>query len=670
MPAAIERSVIIPQAQQAFRAFHERDDVKIHYDTAGIEPDFAAYESSKGDRKFKVYSIVHDSSLAVGHLAGYMRIFEIDDVNRMQRDRPVLEMDVEFNDTGDLVGLKNDQFHAVYREGEKEYFLRYSVDKDEPHIAYLSQVSQTDVTNQIAASVLTPEEIQSLHLTEKGFANRTAWADMLMQYVQGDGIIGDSIDSHLIQGLAYTRQDLQRFSQEKKQLSEGVTIEELVDKTERRIPLTRAEIFGLVNEYVAGSIDDDQMAEWITAVYDHGLSLEETIDLTMAMAASGEVLDMAQFSPDGIVADKHSSGGVGDKTSLVVAPLVAACDVTVGKMSGRGLGHTGGTLDKMEAIPSSDGKHTLNVKLSREQFIQQVKDIRIVISGQSDDLAPADGKIYALRNKIGKIASIPLIASSIMSKKIASGCNVLVLDVTVGNGAFMKTVDEAHQLARIMVDIGKALGMKVKAELSNMDMPRGYTVGNALEVREAVEILNGDIISQEFYDHCIGTAAEIVQMAYEMKGMILTDIQARNMVEDKIKDGSALKKFKQMVEAQGGDVSVIDDTGKLPQASLQAFVYLPASASGYIQSIHALEVGEVSMELGGGRLDYKDRIDPAVGIEVGINVGQWVDEKYPLFRISANDQQKLEVAILRLQKSIEIGQDIPDKPQLIYEIVE
>lgn len=664
MSAALERSVIIPQAQQAFRAFHERDDVKIHYDTAGIEPDFAAYESTKDDRKFKVYS--HDSTLAVGHLDGYMRIFEVDDVNRMQRDRPVLEMDVEFNDTGDLVGLKDDQFHAVCREGEKEYFLRYRVDKNEPHLAYLSQVSQIDLTNQIAVSVLTPEQIQSLHLTEKGFANRTAWADMLMQYVQGNGITGDSIDSHLIQGLAYTRQDLIRFSEDKKQLSEGVTIGELIEKTERRIPLTRAEIFGLVNSYVAGQIneDDDQMAGWITAVYDHGLSLEETVDLTMAMAASGEVLDLIPLTKDGIVADKHSSGGVGDKTTLVVASLVAACDVVMGKMSGGGLRHTGGTTDKFKSIPG------FRTELTRDEFEAQIKNIGIVVAGQSEELAPADKKIYALRNRIDKVDSTPLIASSIMSKKIAAGPNVLLLDVTVGNAAFMKTIDQAQELARIMVDIGKSMGMSVKAELSNMNMPRGYTVGNALEVREAIEILNGDIVSEDFYHHCVNSAAMIVQMAYEKKGISLTDIQAREMVENKIKDRSALVKFREMVEMQGGDVSVVDDPTKLPQASLQEFIYLPMPGSGYIQAINALEVGETSMELGGGKKEYDDIIDPAVGIEVGINIGQWIDEKYPLYRVFANDPDKLEAAVLRLQNSIEISEDIPNKPQLIYEIVE
>jgi pyrimidine-nucleoside phosphorylase len=353
-------------------------------------------------------------------------------------------------------------------------------------------------------------------------------------------------------------------------------------------------------------------------------------DLTLAIAQSGEVLDMSDVVK--IAVDKHSTGGVGDKTSLVVLPAVAACGLPVGKMSGRGLGFSGGTLDKLESIPG------YRVDLTTEEFEKQLKEIGLVLCGQSKDLAPADGKLYALRDVTGTVQSIPLIASSVMSKKIAGGAHAVVLDVKVGNGAFMQNLKDAHELADLMVKIGQLAGRKVVALISDMNQPLGFAVGNALEVREAMDTLRGGGPA-DFREHCLHVAAHMLVL-----GEVTDSLeQARTLAENSIADGSAQAKFRQLIIAQGGDVSYVDDPDKLPKASLIQVVDAPRS--GYLEQVRARAVGEASVALGAGRAKKGDPLDHAVGFVIHHKVGDKVREGEPLFTVHANDAKKLEEAI-------------------------
>jgi pyrimidine-nucleoside phosphorylase len=343
-----------------------------------------------------------------------------------------------------------------------------------------------------------------------------------------------------------------------------------------------------------------------------------------------------------IAVDKHSTGGVGDKTSLVVLPVVAAAGLPVGKMSGRGLGFSGGTLDKLESIPG------FRVNLTMEEFERQLKEIGLVLCGQSKDLAPADGKLYALRDVTGTVQSIPLIASSVMCKKIAGGAHAIVLDVKVGNGAFMTNLDEARQLATLMVQIGELAGRKVVALLSDMNQPLGCAVGNALEMSEAIDTLRG-AGPADFREHCLHVAAHMLVL-----GETAPDLAAgRALAEKSLADGSALTKFRQFIHAQGGDVSYVDDPGKLPKALLVETVKAPRS--GFLHTVHARTVGEASVALGAGRATKSDPVDHAVGFVILHKVGDRVEAGEPLFTVHASDPAKLKEAVDAVMTAHEIG---------------
>ena len=429
---------------------------------------------------------------------------------------------------------------------------------------------------------------------------------------------------------------------------------DLIIKKRDKLALTKDELEFLVQGYTQGTIPDYQMAAFAMAVTLNGMTHQETTDLTMAMAHSGEILDLSQAAP--IVVDKHSTGGVGDKTTLTVAPLVAACGLPVGKMSGRGLGFSGGTVDKLESIPG------IKLDLTTEEFIHQLKEIGIVLTGQSADLAPADGKLYALRDVTGTVESIPLIASSIMSKKIAAGAHAIVLDVKVGKGAFMPTLEKARELAEEMVAIGELSGRQVIAVLSPMDQPLGNAVGNALELREAVEMLHG-VGPEDYRYHCLHLAAYMLIL-----GQKAPDIETGlAMAERAMQDGSGLRKFRELVIAQHGDVSTIDNLDKLPKAKFIEVVL--AEKSGWINSVNAREVGETSVHLGAGREKKGDPIDPAVGIMVYAKIGDAVEAGQTLFEIHANNAEKLLQAKERLKNAVEITNDRVERPPYFHGVI-
>jgi len=397
--------------------------------------------------------------------------------------------------------------------------------------------------------------------------------------------------------------------------------------------LTREEINFFIQGYAQGDIPDYQASAWAMAVFFQGMSPHETTDLTLAMVASGETQDLSQVVK--IAVDKHSTGGVGDKTTLVVEPIVSVCGLPVGKMSGRGLGFTGGTLDKMESIPG------FRCDLSTDEFLQQLKGVGLVLTGQTADLAPADGKLYALRDVTGTVQSIPLIASSVMSKKIAAGAQAIVLDVKVGLGAFMQTEAEARTLASLMVEIAKLAGRKAVALLSDMNQPLGQAVGNALEVNEAIETLQGGGPT-DFREHCLEVASQLLVLG----GVATYKAAARQLAIKAINDGHGLSRFRELVSAQGGDVSYVDDPRKLPQAEYIESV--PAPRKGYLSQVHARIIGETVVELGGGRAKKGDPIDHAVGVVVHHKVGDFVETGAPLFSIHANNHDLLEIARTRI----------------------
>ncbi len=393
--------------------------------------------------------------------------------------------------------------------------------------------------------------------------------------------------------------------------------------------LTREELEFFVQGFVKGDIPDYQVSAWAMAVLLNGMTPQETTDLTMAMVASGRVLDLTGVVD--IAVDKHSSGGVGDKTSLMVLPTVAASGLPVGKMSGRGLGFSGGTLDKLESIPG------YRVDLNTDEFKKQLKEKGIVLTGQSMDLAPADGKLYSLRDVTGTVPSIPLIASSIMCKKIAGGAQAIVLDVKVGKGAFMETLDMAHELAGLMTQIGDLAGRKTVCLLSDMNQPLGHAVGNALEVKEAIDALKGGGPA-DFREHCLHVSAHMLVVGRRASSLE----EGRRMAERAIADDSAFEKFRVLVQAQGGDVSYVDHPEKLPQARLVQTVSAPRS--GWLSQIDARDVGEASVALGAGRARKSDPIDHAVGFLILHKVGGRVEQGEPLFIIHADDEAKAAAA--------------------------
>ena len=403
----------------------------------------------------------------------------------------------------------------------------------------------------------------------------------------------------------------------------------IITKKRDGVEISREEIEFFIQGYTQGEIPDYQAAAWLMAVYLQGMTDREMQDLTLAMAHSGDVLDLKDVAP--LVVDKHSTGGVGDKVSLVVAPLVAACGLPVAKMTGRGLCFSGGTVDKLESIPG------YRTDLSEAELKAQLSEIGIVLTGQTADLAPADLKLYTLRDVTATVESIPLIVGSIMSKKIAAGADAIVLDVKMGNGAFMKTLEDAEALAEAMVLMGNRVGRRVVALISDMNQPLGWAVGNALEVQEAINTLH-EGGPADFREHCLVVAAEML-----MLGNKATDANAAlTLALETLASGAAWHKFKDMVEAQGGDVRYVDEPEQLPKARLIEPV--PAPRSGYLANVNAAEVGKAVVELGGGREEIGDQIDRSVGAIVHYKVGDLVQKDTPLFTIHANDEAKLVAA--------------------------
>ncbi len=430
---------------------------------------------------------------------------------------------------------------------------------------------------------------------------------------------------------------------------------DIIIKKRDKHELTAEEIKFFVNGMARNEIPDYQVSAWAMAVLLNGMTDQETTDLTLAIANSGEVLDLTGIVP--IEVDKHSTGGVGDKTTLVAEPLVASCGLPVGKMSGRGLGFTGGTLDKIESIPG------FNVNLTQNEFIRLLKYEGLVLAGQSGDLAPADGKLYALRDVTGTVQSIPLIASSVMSKKIAGGARGIVLDVKVGTGAFMKNLEEARQLSRLMVAIGKLSNRRVVALLSDMNQPLGKAVGNSLEVKEAIDTLKG-VGPADFTEHCLTVASHMLVLG-EKAG----DLDAARIIaENAIRSGAGFEQFRKLVKNQGGDVSYVDHPEKFPVAPVVRDVLSPES--GYLSRVDALTIGETSVEMGAGRAKKEDLIDHSVGIIVHQKVGDFVEKGQPLFTLHAKDEISFETARQRILSGYAWSSSKCEPLPLFYEVIQ
>ena len=416
--------------------------------------------------------------------------------------------------------------------------------------------------------------------------------------------------------------------------------------------LSTEEIQFFVTGYTNGDIPDYQASALAMAIYFQGMTTRELGDLTLAMAHSGDMVDLSSIH--GIKVDKHSTGGVGDTTTLILAPLVAAVGVPVAKMSGRGLGHTGGTIDKLEAI---DG---FQVEIPEEKFIDLVNRDKVAVVGQSGNLTPADKKLYALRDVTGTVESIPLIASSVMSKKIASGADAIVLDVKTGDGAFMKTEKDAEDLAHAMVEIGNEVGCQTMAVISDMSQPLGFAIGNALEVKEAIDTLKGHG-PEDLTELVLVLGSQMVVLAHEAD----TLEEAREKLEEAIHSGKAIEVFKTFVENQGGDASIIDHPERLPQA--QYCIEVPAKKTGYVSKIVADQIGIAAMKLGAGRETKEDDIDLAVGIVLHKKVGDAVTEGESLMSLYANTEEVDDI-IRFIEENVVIS-DHADKPMLIHEII-
>jgi pyrimidine-nucleoside phosphorylase len=418
--------------------------------------------------------------------------------------------------------------------------------------------------------------------------------------------------------------------------------------------LSADEINFFIQGFVRGDIPDYQASAWAMAVVLQGMDEAETTALTLAMAHSGTVLDLSGVAP--LVVDKHSSGGVGDKTTLIVAPIVAACGLYLGKMSGRGLAFSGGTLDKLESIPG------FCADLSQTEFIAQLQKYHIVVSGPTHDLAPADAKLYALRDVTATVPALPLIASSIMSKKIAAGAHVIVLDVKVGQGAFMKTEAGAVALAELMVKIGRGAGRRVAAVISDMDQPLGRAVSNALEIVEALETLKGRGPA-DLVEHSLTVADQILLLA----GAAPDEETARRLTTEALASGRALEKFRDLVQGQGGDPCVIEDYALLPRAAWAED--LSAPRAGFIAALDAEAIGWAAVLLGGGRAKKGDPLDHAVGIVCHLKVGERVERNQPVMTIYANDAERLALAEQQLVQAIQISDTVPAPPPLVHRII-
>ena len=429
---------------------------------------------------------------------------------------------------------------------------------------------------------------------------------------------------------------------------------ELITKKRDGGKLSGEEIRFIVDGYTKGDIPDYQMSAFLMAVFFQGMDREETLELTMAMMHSGDTLDLSGIS--GVKADKHSTGGVGDKTSLVLVPMVASLGVKMAKMSGRGLGHTGGTLDKLESFPG------FNINIGHERFMENVEKVGMVIAGQTADLDPADKKMYALRDVTGTVNSIPLIVSSIMSKKLAAGADVIVLDVKTGSGSFMKTPEDAHVLAAEMVEIGKLAGRKTIAVVTDMDQPLGSAVGNALEVKEAIATLKGEHTG-DLLELCLTLGACILTAA----GLADSDASAREMLQGTIDSGAALQKLAEFVAAQDGDPGSVYDTSLLPMAPVQMEV--PAETAGYVSHLDALGIGMTSLKLGGGRATKESDVDLSVGVVVHKKVGDRVAQGESLATIHAATEEAAAAAVAQYRACVTVTAQAPDPVPFIKEIV-
>lgn len=419
------------------------------------------------------------------------------------------------------------------------------------------------------------------------------------------------------------------------------------------LELTDEEIAFFVKSYTSGDIKDYQASALLMAIYLKGMTDRETATLTLEMASSGDMLDLSEI--EGIKADKHSTGGVGDKTTLIVAPIVASLGIKVPKMSGRGLGHTGGTVDKLESIKG------FNVSPDTESFIKQVKEIGISVVGQTGDLAPADKKIYALRDATATVGSIPLIASSIMSKKLAAGADCIVLDVKCGSGAFMKSEKDAELLSEKMVDIGKRAGRKMAAVITDMDIPLGRNIGNSLEIEEAVNVLKGKG-SEDLKEVCLVLSANIISLA---KDIPLS--QARSLAENALNNGTAYEKFREFISAQGGDLSVIDNTDLLPKATVR--YEIKANKSGYMGSMNAEKIGSAGVILGAGRVTKEDSIDYSAGIILKKKTCDTVTKGETIAILLTNEESRISNAEELFLSAVEIKEAAPERKPLIYKVI-
>ncbi len=423
--------------------------------------------------------------------------------------------------------------------------------------------------------------------------------------------------------------------------------------------LTEAQIRFLIEGYVSGAVPDYQMSAWAMAVYFRGMTAAETAALTLAMAESGDTVDLSAVR--GVKVDKHSTGGVGDTTTLVLAPLVASAGVPVAKMSGRGLGHTGGTIDKLEAIPG------FRVELAQDAFTAQVNALGVAVISQSGNITPADKLLYGLRDVTATVESIPLIASSIMSKKIAAGADAIVLDVKTGGGAFMKTIDDSIRLAEAMVAIGSRVGRRTVAVISGMDQPLGNAIGNALEVREALSVLRGEAgVSPDLIEVCLALGAHMLVL-----GGVAADYDAaRATLREKLASGEALRKFAALVAAQGGDPAVADEPSRLPAAA--RVVPVPSPRAGYVGAIRAEDLGAAAMRLGAGRATKEASIDLAVGIRMRKRIGDKVEAGEPLAELhvgGATGDEALETIAREASGAYALQDAPPAKPPLVYAVV-
>ncbi len=433
-----------------------------------------------------------------------------------------------------------------------------------------------------------------------------------------------------------------------------MNIQEIIAKKRDGQILNKEEIHYFITEYVAGNITDYHAAALVMAIYINGMTNEETTNLTIEMAHSGDVLDLSSISK--IVVDKHSTGGVGDKITLVIMPIIASLGIPVAKMSGRGLGFTGGTIDKLESIPG------YNTAVEVQEFIKDVQNVGISIIGQTGNLAPADKKLYALRDAIACVGNKPLIASSIMSKKIAAGANKIVLDVTVGSGAFMKTKEDATELSHIMKNIGKLANKETICVLTNMDEPVGFAVGNSLEIIEVIECLKGNI-PEDIKEIILTIGSYIIKLAGRGENLE----ENRKMLIDSIKSGKALAKFKELVNNQGGDTSYIENVNKFEKAKY--ILPVIAKEDGYVKTLNAEKVGVTSVHLGAGRVKKEDSIDKAVGIILNKKIADKIEKGDTLAYVHANDETKGKQAVEDILSAYEISKEEQEKPKYILDVI-